>query len=78
LEISAEEKSKAYDKSSERVPFNPELMKQAIMQGREIGINFKSNNEKYTMPTIKSRIVQPVAYGLKETLEEKAIAFFLN
>lgn len=67
LEISAEEKTKAYEKSNERVPFNPELMKQAIMQGREIGMNFKSNNEKYTMPTTKARIIHPVAYGLNKS-----------
>lgn len=64
LEISAEEKNKAYAKSNERVPFNPELMKQAILQGREIGINFRSDNDKYTMPTTKSRIIQPVVYGV--------------
>lgn len=67
LEISAEEKTKAYEKSNERVPFNPELMKQAIMQGREIGMNFKSNNEKYTMPTTKARIIHPVAYGINKS-----------
>lgn len=66
LEISAEEKIKAYSKSNERIPFNPDLMKQAIMQGREVGINFKSNNEKYTMPTTKARIIHPVAYGINK------------
>jgi hypothetical protein len=67
LEISAEEKIKAYAKSNERIPFNSELMKQAIMQGREVGLNFKSNNEKYTMPTTKTRIIQPVAYGVNKS-----------
>ena len=67
LEISAEEKTKAYAKSNERVPFSPDLMKQAIMQGREVGLNFKSNNDKYTMPTTKARIIHPVAYGLNKT-----------
>ena len=66
LEISAEEKTKAYAKSNERVPFNPDLMKQAIMQGREVGINFKSNNDKYTMPTTKARVIHPVAYGINK------------
>lgn len=67
LEISAEEKTKAYAKSNERVPFDADLMKQAIMQGREIGINFKSNNEKYTMPTTKARVIHPVAFGVNKS-----------
>lgn len=63
LEISAEEKDKVMAKSNERVPFNSELMKQAIEQGREIGINYRSKNDKYEMPTTKSRIIHPVAMG---------------
>lgn len=66
LEISAEEKTKAYAKSNERVPFNADLMKQAIMQGREVGLNFKSDNDKYTMPTTKTRIIHPVAFGINK------------
>jgi len=62
-EISAEEKSKVMGKSNERVPFSTELMKQAIQQGREVGINFQSNNTKYKMPTVKARIIHPVAMG---------------
>jgi len=67
LEISADEKNLAYEKSNQRVPFNADLMKQAIMQGREIGLNFKSDNEKYTMPTTKTRIIHPVAYGINKS-----------
>lgn len=67
LEISPQEKTKAYAKSNERVPFNASLMKQAIMQGREVGMNFKSNNDKYTMPAIKTRIIHPVAFGTNKT-----------
>lgn len=63
LEISAEEKTKAMTKSNERVPFNSELMKQAILQGREIGINYRSKNDKYEMPVTKARIIHPVAMG---------------
>ncbi len=63
LEISAEEKSKVMAKSNERVPFNRDLMKQAIEQGREIGINYRSKNDKYEMPVTKSRIIHPVAMG---------------
>jgi len=63
LEISAEEKASAYAKSNERVPFSADLMKQAIEQGREIGINFRSKNDKYEMPVTKARIIHPVAMG---------------
>ena len=63
LEISAEEKTKVMGKSNERVPFNIELMKQAINQGREIGLLFKTNNKKTKMPVAKYRIIHPVAIG---------------
>jgi len=63
LEISAEEKTKVMAKSNERVPFNRELMKQAILQGREVGMNFQTNNDKTRMPVAKSRIIHPVAMG---------------
>jgi len=63
LEISAEEKTKVMAKSNERVPFNRELMKQAILQGREVGMNFQTNNEKSKMPVAKARIIHPVAMG---------------
>lgn len=56
-------KSAAMNKSSNRFSFSIESMKEAIRQGREIGINFQSKNEKYTMPTTKSRIIWPVAMG---------------
>ena len=63
LEVSAEEKTKIMGKSNERVPFSADLMKQAILQGREVGINFQTDNDKYRMPTVKSRIIHPVAIG---------------
>jgi len=63
LEVSSEEKSKIMGKSSERVPFSTELMKQAIEQGREVGILFQTNNEKTRMPVAKYRIIHPVAMG---------------
>lgn len=62
-EVSSEEKTKIMAKSNERVPFSSELMKQAILQGREIGINYRSKNDKYEMPVTKSRIIHPVAMG---------------
>jgi hypothetical protein len=63
LEISAEEKTKVMAKSNERIPFNKELMKQAILQGREVGMNFQTNNDKTKMPVAKARIIHPVAMG---------------
>lgn len=63
LEISTEEKTKIMSKSNERVPFNKELMKQAIIQGREVGLLFQTNNNKTKMPVAKYRIIHPVAMG---------------
>ena len=64
--MSPEAKSAAMNKSSERFTFNVDSMKQAIEQGREVGLNFQSNNKKYKMPTTKSRIIWPVAMGIDE------------
>ncbi len=64
VEASDIDRANAFSKSGERVPFNRDLMRQAIEQGLEIGILFQSNNEKYKMPTAKYRIVYPVAMGI--------------
>lgn len=64
--MSIADKTSAMNKSSERFGFNAESMKQAIEQGREIGLNFQSNNKKYKMPTTKSRIIWPVAMGMDD------------
>ncbi len=66
LETSNQEKVDAFSKSDERVPYNKELMIQAIQQGREVGILFQSNNEKYKMPIAKYRIIYPVALGISK------------
>lgn len=63
MEISSEEKTKVMNKSNERIPFSTELMKQAITQGREVGILFQTNNDKTKMPVAKYRIIHPVAMG---------------
>lgn len=57
-------KKSVMDKSSNRTKFDPKIIIQAIEQGKEIGINFQSNNEKYKMPTVKARIIWPVAMGI--------------
>lgn len=58
-----EERSSAFAMSNQRVPFSKDLMIQAINEGREVGILFQSNNEKYKMPVSKYRIIYPVAIG---------------
>jgi len=63
LEVSDIDKTQLYAKSNERKPFNRELMKQAIESGLEVGLSFKSDNEEYTMPTTKYRIIWPVVMG---------------
>lgn len=57
-------KSAIMNKSANRASFNLDMMKKAIQQGQEIGINFQSNNKKYKMPTTKARIIWPVAIGV--------------
>jgi hypothetical protein len=52
-----------YQRMGERVPFDAELMKEAIDAGLEVGIFFQSNNKKYKMPMLKFRIIMPVALG---------------
>lgn len=65
-EVTNQERLDAFAKSDERVPYNKELMIQAIEQGREVGILFQSNNEKYKMPLAKYRIIYPVAIGISK------------
>ena len=52
-----------YARSNERVPFNQDLMQQAIEQGLVVGLLFQSNNSKYKMPVAKYRNIIPVAMG---------------
>lgn len=62
-ESSEEERLAAFELSNQRVPYDKDLMIQAIKEGREVGILFQSNNEKYKMPTSKYRTIYPVALG---------------
>lgn len=52
-------KTKLLSKSGERVAFSADMMKQAIQQGREIGILYKGED----MPVQKYRVVRPVVMG---------------
>ena len=50
-------------------------MIQAIKEGREVGISFQSNNEKYKMPIAKWRVIYPVAIGMSEKGNQVIRAF---
>lgn len=65
-EATNQEREDAFSKSGESVPFNKDMMIQAIKQGREMGMLFQSDNEKYKMPVAKYRIIYPVAIGLSK------------
>lgn len=65
-DFSDEERTIAYKDSYKRVPFSKDLMAKAIREGWEVGIIFKSDNEKYKMPIAKTRVIYPVAMGLSK------------
>jgi len=62
-EADVQTKTNMLSKSVTRVPFSREMMKQAIEEGREVGLLFKSDNENYKMPVPKYRVVRPMAMG---------------
>ena len=65
-EVTDAERTSAFALSNQRIPYNKDLMIQAIKEGREMGVLFQSNNDKYKMPTSKYRIIYPVAMGLSK------------
>lgn len=65
-EATEQERQTAFAASDSRVPFNADLMARAIKEGREIGMLFQSDNEKYKMPVAKYRIIYPVAMGISK------------
>lgn len=56
------ESSDPFSASNTRVPFNLDLMTQAITQGREVGILYKGDEMK--APSGKYRLIYPVAMGI--------------
>tara|TARA_Y100000389_G_scaffold203252_1_gene251068 strand:- start:595 stop:1191 length:597 start_codon:yes stop_codon:yes gene_type:complete len=50
--------------SNTRVPFNIDLMTQAILQGREVGILYKGDD--MIAPSGKYRLIYPVAMGMSK------------
>jgi hypothetical protein len=65
-DFSDEERTIAYKDFDKRVPFSKDLMAKAIREGWEVGISFKSDNDKYKMPIAKTRVIYPVAMGLSK------------
>jgi hypothetical protein len=64
IDFSRQDLSQAYDKSWQRIQgFNLDMIKQAIREGRAIGISYKSTD----MPVTKFRIILPVTLGNYKT-----------
>ena len=73
--VSDVEREKAFSKTNERVPYKKDLMIYAIKGGFEIGLLFKTKNEKDQMPIAKYRTVFPVAIGINKRGNEVVSAF---
>lgn len=66
VDFSREDLTKAYDKSWQRIQgFDLNLIKQAIREGRAIGVSYKSTD----MPVTKFRVILPVTLGTYKTKE---------
>ncbi len=62
--IVIEENVDNFSASNTRVPFNIDLMTQAILQGREVGILYKGDDMR--APSGKYRLIYPVAMGMSK------------
>lgn len=69
------DRQKAFAKTNERVPYKKDLMIYAIKNGLEIGLLFKTKNEKDTMPISKYRTIQPLAIGTNKKGNECIVGF---
>lgn len=65
-EVTDQDRNAAFAKSHERVPFSKDMIITAIKEGREMGMLFKADNEKYTGKVAKYRIIYPVAMGISK------------
>ena len=64
IDFNRQDLSNAYDKSWQRIMgFDIDLIKQAIREGRAIGISYKSTD----MPVTKFRVILPVTIGTYKT-----------
>ena len=77
IDFNQKDLTNAYDKSWQRIQgFNLDMIKQAILEGRAIGISYKSTD----MPITKFRIILPVTLGnykTKDGVPLKLSAFHL-
>ncbi len=65
----------AFAKTNERVPYKKDLMIYAIKNGLEIGLLFKTKNDKDTMPIAKYRTLQPLALGTNKKGNECVVGY---
>lgn len=70
MELTDADRNAAYANSGQRIPYNKDLMVQAIKEGREVGLLFQSKNDKYKMPIAKYRTIFPVALGTSKAGNE--------
>ena len=69
------DRQKAFAKTNERVPYKKDLMIYAIKNGLEIGLLFKTKNDKDTMPIAKYRTLQPLALGTNKKGNECVVGY---
>ena len=69
------DREEAFAKTNERVPYKKDLMIYAIKGGFEIGLLFKTNNDKDKMPISKYRTVLPLAIGMNKKGNEVVSGF---
>lgn len=62
--IITEDVSSPFAASNERIPFNLDLMSQAIKQGREVGLLYRG--DEMPAPSGKYRLIYPVAMGISK------------
>jgi hypothetical protein len=62
--IAIKENVDNFTASNTRIPFNVDLMTQAILQGREVGILYKGDD--MIAPSGKYRLIYPVAMGMSK------------
>jgi hypothetical protein len=62
--IISEDNSTAFAASDTRIPFDLDLMTQAINQGREVGLLYKG--DEMSAPSGKYRLIYPVAMGISK------------
>lgn len=69
------DRQSAFSKTNERIPYKKDLMIYAIKNGLEIGLLFKTKNDKDTMPIAKYRTLQPLALGTNKKGNECVVGY---